>query len=155
MRIGGARAGSVLLGAILLAGVACNGESPTVESVDSGEGAEAVSDQEQVVALPHSPPDESGVVPVAAIEGVLRADPDRDGGCVWLEALDGRTVPLVWTDELYVRFQVDGPAQVEDEAGTVHAVEGDAVRLGGGAFPGRAERCDLGEDQYWLAYFDS
>lgn len=147
---------ALAIGMALLA-VSCGQEPPTTGQAVAVEGDPAAGEQqgtggEKVVDLPHLPvPNDEGVHMEAATAGTLRADPDT--GCVWLELENGNPLALVWYDELRVRFPEDGPAQVEDRAGTVYGVEGQTIELGGGGIPVAAERCDMGRDLYFWAYF--
>jgi hypothetical protein len=155
MKIGRART-ALAIGMVLLA-ASCGQEPETAGQAVPMEGDQAAGGQqgegdERVVDLPYLPTrSDEGARPQAAIDGTLRADPDT--GCVWLDVDEIGTVALIWIDELRVRFPEDGPAQVEDGEGTVYAVEGETVELGGGWVPEPAERCDQGQDGYFWAYF--
>jgi hypothetical protein len=157
MGIRGART-ALVIGMVLLA-MSC-GQEPEIDGqAGPMEGEQAAGEQKgegdgKVVDLPYLPTrSDEGARPQAAIDGTLRADPETDGGCVWLDVDEVGTVALVWIDELRVRFPEDGPAQVENGEGAVYAVEGETVELGGGWVPESAERCDLGQDGYFWAYF--
>ena len=109
----------------------------------------------------------------AHITGTLRADSDRDGGCMWLEQSDGSQYGIAWITALHeeaedeehyayrVRFYDDGsPAELLDRDDTVLAAEGDELDLGGGYWAleriidqldGDEVPCNLG-DEVVVAY---
>lgn len=75
----------------------------------------------------------------ALIDGSLAGDPDREGGCVWLEDPNGDVAAIAWEFPTFLRAE---DMTLVDEHGDVLAHMGDRVRLGGGYAHGESvDRC--------------
>lgn len=103
------------------------------------------------VDLPHH---ELDYLPPAMQEGLLDADPQRDGGCAWI-VLDDEPQAIRWPAGYQAGF-VAGPGDTEvleliDAAGRVVARGGETVRFAGArsGAPERLERCHFGGDHVW------
>lgn len=123
---------------------------------------------DKVVQLARTYPGTSGGGD-ALVPGTLRADPDFDGGCFWLER-DGEDLSIVWfggylddddpeeMHDYWGRFYNDGtPAEVVSTEGEVLAREGDEVEFGGGgahiaAFDGYDLPCQVSDDDLASVY---
>lgn len=93
--------------------------------------------------LPTSPPDAGGF---DALHVGLRlaADPNFDGGCVWLES-DQRRLSVIWPYGYSVRF--GATVDLLDEDGSVVAQAGDELEIGGAILPDIAPaRCRVSPD---------
>lgn len=98
------------------------------------------------VAIPTLAPDEASdgaLLPSIRLAG----DPTLDGGCLWGIDASGFTVSVVWPHGYRALFD---PVRLIDTDGTVVAVEGDLLDLGGGEGTDAPDRCDIGRP-VWLA----
>lgn len=114
------------LGALLLTLAACGGVSET--ELGAGEGDPAVDDTA----------DEEG--DETTITGELGGDAQLEGGCVWVEADDGR-YEVLWPQG----WQADAdPVELRNPDGDVVAREGDEVRVTGAEATDVATTCQVG-----------
>lgn len=188
---------AIMVAVVVMVVVACGGaqdsdagltDSGNLADADSRDSTDAVDDESDSLDIANeqdTDTDASNVDKVvelpqirhyggdAHITGSLRADPDRDGGCMWLEQSDGSQYGIAWITALHeeaedeehyayrVRFYDDGsPAELLDRDDTVLAAEGDELDLGGGYWAleriidqldGDEVPCNLG-DEVVVAY---
>ncbi len=114
------------LGALLLTLAACGDASET--ELGAGEGDPGVND---------AAGDEGGET---TITGELGGDAQLEGGCVWVEADDGR-YEVLWPQG----WQADAdPVELRNPDGDVVAREGDEVRVTGAEATDVATTCQVG-----------
>lgn len=102
------------------------------------------------VALPQHELDQLPQVPRV---GVLAGDPDREGGCVWIE-VDGEPQAVLWPAGYQAGFgSADGAETLElvDETDRVVARGGADIWFSGARSGGaeRLDRCHVGQDHVW------
>lgn len=125
--------------------------SPSPSKTADGGTESETSQRSWTVNLPHH--DWEMFPAIAHPPAVLRADPDRDGGCVWYE-VDGRRWSVRWPPGYRARFteQPDGSvtAELVNSSGEVVAREGDARSVSAGSVEERLDRCHVSdEDRVW------
>ncbi|MEX2619756.1 MAG: hypothetical protein WD250_06015 [Egibacteraceae bacterium] len=115
--------------ALVLAGlllVACGQEPALTPSEDPEEDVPAAE-----------PGDREGT---EVLEGTLGGDAQLEGGCVWLEAGDGR-YEVVYPDGYQVAFD---PVRLLGPEGETVAGEGDTLRVEGQVVEDRVSVCQVG-----------
>lgn len=119
----------VALAALLLTVVACGDVSETELGADDGDPA--VTDDAD---------DEGGAGDETTVTGQLGGSAQLEGGCVWVEADDGR-YEVLWPQG----WQADAdPVELRNPDGDVIAREGDEVRVTGAEATDVATTCQVG-----------
>lgn len=93
-----------------------------------------------VIDVPH-PGHEAGLV------GVLRGDPELDGGCLWIANLrTGMLYGIRWPEGFAAQFH---PVGLLDEEGRLVAGEGEVLHLAGSEVMGQGlDRCRVSEEVF-------
>jgi hypothetical protein len=138
----------VLVISAMLAGLSGRA-APAAGSGNAGSASLARDDAGTTVDLPSSGWPRGHGDPLASpFSAMVRADGDLDGGCVWLEAIDGARITALWPIGYRARFDQAADPVVIDEAGRVVATAD--LRAVGFVLPWRGDlpsRCVVSTDR--------
>lgn len=123
--------------------------SPGLPATGAAEG-EPADPRARRVELPQHGLDQLPPVPRT---GVLAGDPDREGGCAWIE-MDGEPHAVLWPPGYQAGFVSGGDGatfELVDEADRVVARGGATIWFTGARSGGaeRLDRCHVGDDSVW------